>query len=1069
MATLQERHVAIKFQGGIETKMDSKTVPAARLLVLENGVFTKGASVKKRNGYEAYSKFIEASSGPRVEISDAVRLGVREENELLLYTRKRAYSHQTGDTDQWSDTGQVFCAHGEDRAVVHTGTNQTQPDHASNGGVSVYAWVDSRGGVYYTVIDQASGRVHVEPRWVGITSSRHPRCVAVGPNIHVYYTATAENRIYVLVVDPSNPVLEPTPAILVNDLNTNDVFDACPTTRTGLPALIAWHEFATDNFRIGYVDSSGVLGSPLTGHPSVARFVGATDMQALRADTPLAVAYEHVDGGDNDRLSVALTNTRNTTTGAAFRISGGTTAISIGSTIFDEIWSGHTFGEPQVDRCAVAIIDNTIWAVFEDTNDGPSKRVARISKIIPTDTFGASQNLELRSVTLMSRAFVVDGEAFVYFAHDTTYFNVFLGVCISSPFTDFDGNHRFQCVARQSPGGAGGIADSKHVSSAHVSGYQVATCLPHIVRLESEDSDQFGETGLRNYTLDFNSENSHQYAQLGHGLYVGAACPQHYDGRQWCEAGFHVGPEDIVADSTFETDGGLTASGTYLYIAWYEYTDAQGEIHRGPVSIGTEVSMGQTLGEVPDSHDTVTLDLPTYRVTTKERVRICVGRTVAGDASRFFRVTSLDPLTEGADNGYVANDITVDTVEFIDKMSDIDLLKQEPVYTNGGVLSNDPTALGNILVAGKNRLFFNDCSDPNAVRYSQELAEGYGVECPPELVMKTNPKGGRVSALAVMDEFVIVFKESAIYIFNGPGPTVNGDISGGAFSDPDEVSSDVGCTNPSSIVETPLGLMFESAKGIYRLGRDRSVRYIGAPVEAFNGQTVTRATVMPDRSQAVFLTADGTTLLYDFLFDQWSTFKNHLGRDAVIVNGVYHYLRLDDRVFAETIGEYSDAGVRIRLRFETAWVHIWEHLQGLQRFWKLLLLGTWGSPHQLGIQYRTDYDESGWGDPCWLDATGDSSSAGWITGEGANPIGEDLITGAAYGEGGYGEGVFGGENPDLYQWRLGLHCAGQSIQFRFEDFEKTGLAGATFELTEMLITGGVLKPDNRPTRAARSG
>jgi hypothetical protein len=148
-------------------------------------------------------------------------------------------------------------------------------------------------------------------------------------------------------------------------------------------------------------------------------------------------------------------------------------------------------------------------------------------------------------------------------------------------------------------------------------------------------------------------------------------------------------------------------------------------------------------------------------------------------------------------------------------------------------------------------------------------------------------------------------------------------------------------------------------------------------------------------------------------------------------------------------------------------MHLWQHLQGLQRFLKAVLLGTWGSPHQLGVQYRTDFDEA-WTDPLWLDATGDTSSAGWLTGTGVNTIGVDPILGSTYGDGLYGDGVYGGSGPDIYQWRFGLHTRGQSIQFRFEDFEKIGLAGATFELTELLIIGGVMKPDNRPYSPARS-
>ncbi len=181
----------------------------------------------------------------------------------------------------------------------------------------------------------------------------------------------------------------------------------------------------------------------------------------------------------------------------------------------------------------------------------------------------------------------------------------------------------------------------------------------------------------------------------------------------------------------------------------------------------------------------------------------------------------------------------------------------------------------------------------------------------------------------------------------------------------------------------------------------------------------------------------------------------------------FYYLRTNDRVFQETPGEYLDDTTRITFRIETAWLHLVEHLQAWQRFWTLKLLGTWVSAHQLGVQYRMSYDDA-WSDASWLDATGETDPAGWLSGEGVATVGVDPLTGSAYGDGSYGVGPYGGTGPDVYQWRIGLHEDGQSIQFRFEDFERAGLAGASFELTEMLITGGVKAADVRPFSGARS-
>jgi hypothetical protein len=493
---LQPQHAAIKFAGGIETKQDPKSVPAAKLLSLENGVFTKAISVKKRNGYLAHSKIIESQEGSLAdEITDARRLGCRDK-ELLEFTKARCYSHQNG-ADQWSDVGPVYSVNGKDRPIVHTGTEMTTPDHATNNNVSVVAWEDSRGGVYYTVLDATSGRVHVEAREVYSGLGADPRCVASGPNLHVYFTVPTESAVRVLVINPENPSVVTASALLLDDLDTtNPRYDACPTSRTGTPAAIVWYEKATTNFRLGYVDSSGVLGSPATGHPSVYRQSG---MQALRTDTPLAVAYKYVDGGDADVLAAAAVNTRATSTCALYHFNGGTSAASIGTTA-QELWVDSSI-DTTIVRCTVALTTTKVWGVFEDITvaGGASNRFARIRSQLITETFTTAATIDdykQRSVTLVSRAFVVDDEVFAYFSHDTTYFNTYFALRISSAVTDSDGNARLICVARETVGGSVPIAtgERQHLSSAHLDGTIVKTCLEYRTRLESEDNDKFGES-----------------------------------------------------------------------------------------------------------------------------------------------------------------------------------------------------------------------------------------------------------------------------------------------------------------------------------------------------------------------------------------------------------------------------------------------------------------------------------------------------------------------------------------------------------------------------------------------
>ena len=1032
---LREAALRVRFAGGIDTDSDPKAIPAVKLAALQNGVFDKQSAIKKRNGYEVLSQVIDGSADLA---DDSIRTAVRGD-ELLEFSRSRCRSRQTG-TDQLSDAGPVYSAVGTDRPLVRTGTQQTMPDSASIDGVTVAAWEDSAGGVWWSTVDSATGRVFRAPTQAD-ANGISPRCVAVGGNLHVYFALQTLGRVMVIVVDPAAPSALVAPVILVDDLSTTSpVYDACSTGRSGTPAAMAWALNGTSSTRLGYVDAGGVLGGIITGHPAVITHV------AFRASTsPIGVAYQTVDGGDGDRLALAFVNG---TEGTVVVFAGGVA----GSTPISVFNSGAVYVTNVVVRVAVEIVGSTVLAAWEESAVAASNRFVVVADFNFDDATTAELQT-IRSVGLASRAFVVDEDVFATFVHDTTFFNTYVTLRLSDATP----------VGRHVPASAGSAPPRQHLSSAHVGADDVVTiALPFRERVFSENNDKFRETGIRLFTMDFDSEDSHQTAQLGAGLYMAGACPMHYDGRIWTEQGFHFGPELIV--TTPAAGGSMTASTTYLYRAWYESTDAQGEVHLGPTSIGSLVTMagGQTQ---------VTLTLPTLRVTRKTNVRICVARSRAaltGKTAELFRVTSLDPTTAGAVNGLVANDPTVDTVTFIDRMSDTDLALQEPLYTNGGILSNDPAPLGSIVAGLKGRLLFTDPSDGNTVRFTHPLDPGYGIEIPPELALSCDPFGGDITAIATRDDRAFLFKRDAIFTFAGDGPAAGtGSTATTGFSSPQLLPGDVGCSDPASIVLTPFGHMFKSAKGIKRLSGDGQIEDVGAPVSSFNAQSIRRATALPNRTHVLFLTDDGVSLLYDYRRDQWSTFLNHEGRDAAVVSETYHYLRTDGRMFRETVGSHSDAGTRIKLRFETAPLHLQEHMQGFCKFFELFLLGTWISAHQLGVQYRTDYTQQ-WNDLLWLDATAGDSATGWITGENANTIGEDPIDGTGFGDGGFGDGPFGGAPDDLYQWRIDLYEKGSSIQFAFEDFEADGLAGAAFELIEMVLTGGVKRNAPKPFTAARS-
>jgi hypothetical protein len=1030
---LQEGRIATRIAGGVETKLDPKSVPLTRLLDLRNGVFTRGGTVSKRSGFEALSTRIDATA---TSYSGTRALATRDD-ELILFCDSQTYSYRPS-KDRWNQSGAAPAVTTTEAPVVRTGTTQTAADHATSNGITVIAWEDSLGGVWWSAIEEDTGRVLRVPAQLHASGQR-PRCCPVGTVLHVYYCVPAEGTVYVLVVNPSDATASVSPTPLVLDLSTTvPSYDVEPTFGgydTTEPAAIAWCE-AGGGYRVGYVHSSGVLGSPVTSLPSVATWADFTG-------GPIAVAFDRVTNSGIAVMWVGGATAIDATTAATqaprYRVHSSSTLTTsiVAGTLSATTGSG---GWTRVTGAfgAASGGHGVLWWAGE--LDGATSEVASvIGGTIDSTTGAAVTSGTTLGHGIGARAMQVRGRVFQTLARSASLFSYYVVVEQAGGFAAPQ-----TVAARILPGSAVGLPTRGHLPSAHPDANDASATVHHTILPYRNQlpgiAGAFAETSLERVALDFADTQGWQTAQLGRCLYRGGALLAQYDGRRWAEAGFHGAPEPS-APVIDNLGGSLTTADEYGWIFVYEEVNAQGEIDRGSISAAVEVTM--TGGATQ-----TTFAIPTCRLTGRRNVRIGVFRSLANDASVYYRVSSLDPSATTGSNRYVANDPTVNTVTFVDGMSDATAQLKERLYTTGGVLPNDPPPTGRALASGKNRLFYSDPADPDLVRYSQQLASGYAVECTDALAFSTPPYGGAVVALAVLDDAVIVLKETALYMVSGPGPNANPDADAAAgFSDPALITADVGCSSPGSVVTTPVGIMFQTAKGLYMLGRDRQVSYVGAPVESFNTQTVRSAVLLPDRTQVLFVCDSGRSLLYDYYFAQWSTFTID-GTAAALAGGVSHILRPDGRVFRETPGVYLDDHTQIELRIETAWYRFADALQGFQHVWHLHALGERRSAHQLVMQYAIDYQDN-WSAPVTFDAR--------------------TVDGTAYGDGGYGDGPYGGTPNSAYQWRWHLGQPCEAIRFRFYDSQDVGVAGQSFELTELLLTGGVKGPALRPFPSGRTG
>lgn len=1032
-------------------------------------IFTKQFTISKRTGYRALSTEIQDGAG---NITNARGLAQSPGGEILVFTDKRCYSYRPSD-DTWADAGEVAATTCTTRPIARSGTMQTQPDVADRHGVRVVAWEDSRGGIWCDVLEAETGRVLLSQQQLDANANaKDVRCLPVGDVVHILWTRVDLTSIMIAVVNPTKPAAVPVASVLTNDLAAAlPFYDALPAVNgpAGVfnvrPGLLAW-SITGGGFRVGYLAPPGVLGSGLYGLPSVTAYPAAAVAGAMAvAWDPVThtVAVMWIGTGNVVGATIVhgedLANIRRTAAtvaalgAAATRLTG-------------------AFGGAGSDGRAVLY-----WAAEVTAASSDLTQVISGAALQTANTLDATTTT-LRGHGLVSRAWhdgptvtasAADGDAYVMVAHTVRFFPYVAALRLSDTSgINSPGN---TIVARLMPGeatgslmrptGPGALAWTKHLPSVmpvgqaetEVNAREHAVLLPYRIQLSSQNGDQFSEQGLKLATLDMRPV--YATAQLGRGLYLASAAPQMYDGDQWREADFHSAPDagydtagaPVSLTAAITIDGaGSIANGTYLYKWWYETQDDNGELHRGPTSTGMLVTMA-------GGPKSFTMNIPTCRLTRFASARICVARSQQGATGTdqtldMFKCTSNDPTVTTGANRYILNDVTVDTVTFVDSLADATLKTREPLYTNGGILSNVPSPwAGGVIASAKGRLYWLDPTDPNLIRYSQQRADETALEAPVDLSLPKDPFGGDLTAIGVMDDTIIPFSGTAVFIFGGPGPLADPSVdpSANAFTPIELVTTDVGCIAPASVATTPLGLTFKSNKGIMLLTRGREIVNIGNDVQKYDGQTIVRTNLVTTSQRVIYLTSTegGRTLMWDYNRNAWSTWTNHVGLDALILDGLYYYLRPDSRVFVETPGQYKDDQIHIRMQIETAWIHFAQQLQGWQRTLWALFLGRYITAHTLNIRYRLDYNDD-YGNQ--IDSNVNSNF---------NP--------SVYGAGSYGVGPYGGPGGGTTRYQRAIHinkrC--QAISFLIGDTEADLDFGASFELSELLLIGGGIGPGFR--------
>lgn len=957
---LNKNNVDIIFTEGVNNKTDNKLTLNSSLLALENRRFIKTGALDKRLGFNPLS----SSDCNETPITTTEALSVFND-ELVMFADSNLYSYSSS-IDRWVTKDKVLSAAVELSAVVNNSKQQTDMDFCQAGGVALFAWKDSEtDDLLYSVQDVSSGSFFVQNAVLSATGAK-PRCIALGNTLFVFFGDSTALKF--LSVSATSPCAAATTG----------------TMSTGLEALHADHLYDLCKIGItGYVFYKGTTAATMQ---MVEFNTGAT----VVSDTTLTATI----GGCMTIGSLLASDTKNYIY-LAYRETASVVRCAIltrNLTIHQAVADLDATASTTITKITLAKNATDSMRIFYQTNGATVGTTLITSNTLTLAGVVGTRAVFLKSVGIASRAFNTGSNLIINVLHESEL-----------QATVFTVNELGSVVCVFSPGNSGSHSSlwaPTNVETLPTGEWAFPMNVKGVIR--SENATLFSLEGLSLAKIDFQGPNIYNSVTLNSNMYAVGGILNNYDGQNVTEQGFHLFPEGITSGGA-DTTGGDMSDGVYQFAALYRWVDNKGNIHQSAPSIPLTVTMSGG-----GTTQTIDITVPTLRLTQKTGVReectIEIFRT-EDSGSIFYKQTSVaDPLY---------NDATVDTVTVTDTYSDASIIANEILYITGDVLDNISAPSCSIATSHQNRLFIAGLQDKNEIRYSKIVRKGEGVAFNEALAIFVDPKGGNITNLASMDSNLIILKRSNLYRVSGDGPSDTG--AGGTFTEPELISTDVGCTDSNSVVLGPSGLFFKSAKGIYLLDRSLTTSYIGAPVEDFNAETITSAVLLDSVNEVRFTTNNGNILVYNYFFDKWSVYTGHNITDALVFNDEYTFITTSDLVFQEYDG-YRDNGGFVGSKVATGWIRL-SGIQGYQRAYRISVLGEFKSKHKLKLTVYNDYSNT-------------------IVQETIFEVSDILSVNAGfYGDGVYGAETYGTEDSGIYQFQV--HLKKQKCQvFRvvIEDF-----------------------------------
>jgi hypothetical protein len=997
---LQKQPVSISFAKGVDTKTDPWQVPLGGFLSLENMVFTTSLRLTKRNGYGSLTALPEL----------ATFLTTFNENLTAVGTSLQAYIQGT---QTWINKGTLHPVELVVLPLIRSDTNQSTVDTAiSANNLVCTVYTDQTPTnltvprYMYAIADSITGQNVVEPTPIpGLTGvvTGSPRVFLLGPYFIIAFTNVIAGISHLQYI-ASNPTIVTTNV----DIATN----------YGASQGLSWDAVTVNNhLYFAYDTTSGGQSITFRYLTSVLSLSGTTSFTNAGSNTATLMSVTSDTSNPSAPIIWAAYYNSATSNGYAVAVDTNlnkilaTPAQVITGQVVDNITSVAQNGELTV---FYEVANNYGYDPTIPTHYISTVSVSQTGVVGPT-------TILVRSVGLASKAFIINGEYYFLAAYQSFYQPTYFlingsGQVVSKlaysngggydlfglPSVTINGNvaqigYLFKdFITSQNTSLINSITQSGIYSQTGINLITFTIGTSNVVPAEIAQTLNLSGGFLWEYD---------GYVPVEQNFFVwpdsvegvphntgGSMIPQEYQYQvvyTWTNNQGNIeysAPSiplivDMSANNpAFVQPTPLTPTGTFIIgedtITVSSVTGlAIGQIVTDTTNISfiqagsyiksivgdvITLSLPVTASATGDALSitsicSVTLFIPTLRLTYKlanpVKIEIFRWSTIQEE---FFQITSiLLPLI---------NNVNVDYVTYLDTQADNQIQGNSLIYTTGGVIENIGPPSFNALSLFDDRLWGINAEDPNSLWYSKQVIEDTPVEMSDLLTMYVAPSisaqgsTGNMKCIAPLDDKLIIFKANALYYINGTGPDNTGLNS--QYSQPIFITSIAGSTNQQSIVFTPTGLMFQSDKGIWLLGRDMSVSYIGAPVESYTKNSLVQSAVeIPGTTQVRLTLNSGITLMYDYYFQQWGTFSGVPAISSTLYQNLHTFVNAEGFVYQETPGFYLDGTNAVVMSFQTSWINL-AGLQGYQRAFALFLLGQYITPHFLQVSIAYDYNSN---------------------------------------------------------------------------------------------------------------